>query len=66
MQVYLNDLPVDLPDNLVIAEALAHWEHIRGTFAVAVNNSFVPTGAYQSTPLNQGDRIDIITPMQGG
>jgi sulfur carrier protein len=66
MQVFLNDVPHDLPEALDISKALAHWEHVRGTFAVAVNDQFIPKGAYETTLLNHGDRIDIIAPMQGG
>ena len=40
----------DLPDN----------------FAIAVNENFVPQGAYSSTPINDGDRIELLVPMQGG
>lgn len=40
----------DLPDN----------------FAIAVNEDFVPQGAYGSTTINDGDRIELLVPMQGG
>lgn len=35
-------------------------------FAVAINNIFIPKSKYAETILNEGDAIDIITPMQGG
>ncbi len=35
-------------------------------FAVAVNDKLVPRIHYQTTILNEGDRINIIVPMQGG
>jgi sulfur carrier protein len=35
-------------------------------FAVAVNDQLVPRVHHQTTQLNDGDRIDIIVPMQGG
>lgn len=66
MQVFLNDLPVELPDNLTLAQALKHWDTVKGTFAVAMNASFIPSSRYAETQLNEGDCIDIITPMQGG
>lgn len=43
-------------------------EHTRATqsFAVAVNGRFVPRTAYNSTTLGDGDRVEILIPMQGG
>jgi sulfur carrier protein len=36
------------------------------TFAVAINNQFIPRSAYKATVLKADDRVDIIVPMQGG
>lgn len=36
------------------------------TYAIAVNEQFVPRAHYASTQLNEGDRIEILSPMQGG
>ena len=34
--------------------------------AVAHNGIFVTKGDYGATPLNDGDEIEIVAPMQGG
>lgn len=34
--------------------------------AIAVNETFVPRHQYQQTLLSDGDRVEIVTPMQGG
>ncbi len=34
--------------------------------ATALNGSFVPKGARDRATLNDGDRIEIVAPMQGG
>jgi sulfur carrier protein len=34
--------------------------------AVAVNNEVVPRGSWASTVLSDGDRIDVVTAVQGG
>lgn len=34
--------------------------------ATAVNGSFVPEAARATTPLNAGDRIEIVSARQGG
>jgi len=37
-----------------------------GPFAVAVNETFVQKSQYGECLLNDGDRIEIVKPMQGG
>jgi sulfur carrier protein len=34
--------------------------------ATAVNGRFVPAARRPATPLNEGDRVEIVAPMQGG
>lgn len=66
MQVWLNDELIELEENTTVSNALSQWSHVQGTFALALNQAFVPKGAYENTFINEGDRIAIITPMQGG
>ena len=35
-------------------------------FAVAVNEEFVPRSAYTAVRLADGDRIELVIPMEGG
>ncbi|MCU4674999.1 sulfur carrier protein ThiS [Catenovulum sp. 2E275] len=35
-------------------------------FALAVNGQFVPKSQHQAFVLNEGDMIDILSPVQGG
>ena len=35
-------------------------------FAVAVNTTFVALDTYKSTLIKEGDKIDILAPVQGG
>jgi sulfur carrier protein len=35
-------------------------------FAVAVNTTFVPIAKYDETIIKEGDKIDILAPVQGG
>lgn len=37
-----------------------------GRVATAVNEQFVPVTLRENHPLNEGDRIEIVAPMQGG
>jgi len=34
--------------------------------ATAVNGEFVPTAARQTARLAEGDRVEVLAPMQGG
>ncbi|MEI7029741.1 sulfur carrier protein ThiS [Streptomyces pratensis] len=34
--------------------------------AAAVNESVVPRGRWASTPLREGDRVEVLTAVQGG
>lgn len=34
--------------------------------AVAVNETFVPRGAWAERTLESGDRLDVVAPVQGG
>ncbi len=37
-----------------------------GRVATAVNEQFIPSGSRTSKTLDEGDRIEILAPMQGG
>ena len=51
-------------DNL--AEALAALDYTDAKVATALNGEFVPARARAATRLNEGDRIEIVAPRQGG
>lgn len=35
-------------------------------YAVAVNGRFVPKGQYAALYIKEGDRIEVLSPMEGG
>jgi sulfur carrier protein len=45
---------------------LAELDHEGTQVALAVNDLVVPRAQWAATELNSGDRIEIITPRQGG
>lgn len=65
MNVFINQLPYDLPVGATLADAVALLQ-ARPPFAAAVNLQFVPNTQYAHQLLQSGDRIDIITPVTGG
>ena len=48
-----------------LADALVALGY-RGALATAVNGGFIPAAARASTPLRDGDRVEVLAPMQGG
>ena len=45
---------------------LASGYKLEAAFACAINNSFVPRQQWPERVLENGDRIDIVTPISGG
>ncbi len=49
-----------------IAELIKDLKIDATFFAVAVNGTVVPSGSYGSHKLEEGDRVEIVTPIGGG
>ena len=47
-------------------EALSELGYAGGALATALNGRFVPATARTETRLHDGDRIEVLAPMQGG
>lgn len=65
MRIDLNGKP-RLIGAYSLAEALDELGYSGATIATALNGTFVPTAARSGTPLHDGDRIEVLAPMQGG
>ena len=67
MIITINGKECSLDDYDLSVQALLHAHGFDGKIvAVARNGNFLPKGAYDSTPLQNGDEIEIVAPMQGG
>ena len=55
---------VETPRSLADAIHALGYEGAR--IAVARNDEFVPRGLYATLQLQDGDRLEIVAPMQGG
>jgi sulfur carrier protein len=53
-------------DATTLAGALRALEYGEAKLATALNGEFVPARARAATPVNEGDRIEILAPRQGG
>lgn len=56
----------EVADGLTVEALLEHLGVPRRYTAVAVNREVTPRGAYASTVLREGDRVEIVRPMGGG
>ncbi|SIP96689.1 sulfur carrier protein ThiS [Bosea sp. TND4EK4] len=65
MTLLLNGAPQEIAAT-TLAEALAELGYAGRIVATAVNGHFVPARNRAATALNEGDRIEVVAPMQGG
>jgi sulfur carrier protein len=61
----LNDQSLQLQEPATLRDLLDQ-QPPEGAFAVAINGDFVPRSQYAETPLQNGDQIDIVSPVGGG
>ena len=61
----INQQAHQLSEPASVADAIAAIA-ARPPYAVAVNTEFVPRTRYAVTPLREGDRVEIISPVTGG
>jgi len=52
-------------DSLTIQELLEIIDYGKG-IAIALNETFILKTKYQETTIKDGDRLDILSPVQGG
>jgi sulfur carrier protein len=65
MRIFLNDDAHDVEPG-TLAGALESLGFTGRKIATAVNGRFVPAPARQATKLAEGDRVEVVAPMQGG
>ena len=64
--VELNGEAKRVPADSTLSEAIEQWQLAQQTFAIALNQHFVPKSLYQQTSLSDGDQVELVIPMQGG
>lgn len=66
MKVMVNGVHGEVAEGTTVAELVdAHAQQQRWV-AVAVDGDVVPRGAWTSTPLRDGDSVEILVPAAGG
>jgi thiazole synthase len=68
MRVELNGEPVELPDDATVATAIEASGAPSGPrgVAVAVDAEVVPRGEWETTALNDGQKVEVLAAIQGG
>jgi sulfur carrier protein len=66
VQVKLNGEPRTLPDGSTVTQAVAVLTAAPSGVAAAVNGEVVPRGSWATTPLREGDQVEVVTAVQGG
>jgi sulfur carrier protein len=64
--ISINNKTVAVAANSPLANILLELGYRDGKYAVAVNEEFVPRHEYDSIQLNDRDRVDVVTAVQGG
>ena len=65
MRVFVNGDQKDI-EPVTLALALAALGYGGKKIATAVNGQFVPAPSRQTVALTEGDKIEVVAPMQGG
>ncbi|MDH4386505.1 MAG: sulfur carrier protein ThiS [Caulobacter sp.] len=66
MQIHLNGERQSLNNIATVAELVAHLDLDRRKVAVERNLEIVPRSLFEATPIENGDRIEIVTFIGGG
>ena len=65
MKIIVNGEAIEIAGR-TLAEALSELGYAEAQVATAVNADFVPRGRRSAHVLSSGDRIEVVTPRQGG
>lgn len=65
MQIILNGEPRDVRATL-LPDILSELGFGDARVATAVNEDFIAVGARAAVSLDEGDRLEVVAPMQGG
>jgi sulfur carrier protein len=66
MTVSVNGEPRDIPAGLTLDRLVASLSAAPSGVAAAVNETVVPRGQWPATALADGDRVEVLTAVQGG
>lgn len=65
-RVTVNGQPREIPGQATLAQVVATVTGLASGVAAAVNGEVVSRRAWPSTPLRDGDQVEVVTAVQGG
>ncbi|MDT0260094.1 sulfur carrier protein ThiS [Jatrophihabitans lederbergiae] len=66
MQIIVNGQPREAADGVSVTDLVRQLSDREAGIAVALNSEVVPRGSWADTTVAAGDRIDVVTAVQGG
>jgi sulfur carrier protein len=66
IEVAVNGEPRRVAPGTSVAELIAMVTEVPTGLAAAVNGEVVPRASWAATPLADGDRVEVVTAVQGG
>ena len=66
MTLHINGQPREFPDSLTVATLVAGLGMKLDRVAVELNLEIVPRASWETTPLKDGDRLEIVHFVGGG
>ena len=66
MEIVINGKPHQVADDMSLAHAVSLLTTSATGVAAAINDEVVRRGVWESTRLAAGDRVEVITAVQGG
>jgi len=66
MKVLVNGSTEEIAAGTTVAEVVGRWARSPIGVAVAVNEAVVTRAEWSATTLAEGDRVEILTAVQGG
>jgi sulfur carrier protein len=66
MTVSVNGEPREVPEGTTLDRIVATLAQAPSGVAAALNETVVPRGQWPTTTLGHGDRVEVLTAVQGG
>lgn len=66
MTVSVNGEPREVPEGTTLDRIVATLTQVSTGVAAALNETVVPRGQWPTTALGDGDRVEVLTAVQGG
>jgi sulfur carrier protein len=66
MRLTVNGAPTEVDQGVTVAALVATLTDQRRRVAVAVNGEVVPRSSWETTPLREGDSVEVLAAVAGG